>query len=81
MTQTLACVAQAGSDVFRLEVGQLFQNLSRRKAGGQQLQHVDNADAHSADAWLAAALFRVDRYSFREPSHGKGKIPLRRLAG
>lgn len=70
MTKALARVAQAGRDVFRFEVWEFFQNLSRRKPSCQQLQYVNDTDAHPAQTGLPAALLGVDGYSLSEFRHG-----------
>ena len=41
------------------KVGHLGQNLLGGEAGGEELEYVGHADAHSADAGPAAALARV----------------------
>jgi hypothetical protein len=70
MTEALARIAQTGLDIFRLEIWEFSQNLSGRKPRCQQLQHVNDTNAHPAHAGLPATLFGVDSYSLSEFRHG-----------
>ena len=57
---TSAREAQAGRDVLVFEVGQLFENLLRRQASRQQVEHIGDADAQPPHARSSTALSRID---------------------
>jgi len=42
--------AKCGFDVVLFHIGQLVQNWLARKTHGEQVQHVNNANAHAANA-------------------------------
>lgn len=52
--------AQARRDIGGLEIRQLLNDLRRRHPGGQEIEHIDDADAHAADARTSSALLRID---------------------
>ncbi len=60
MIQTPRRVQEARRDVIRLQVREVGQDLFMRFACCEQLQHVDHAHAHPADARTASALLRTD---------------------
>ena len=70
MIEALARIAQAVLNIFRFKVWKFFPNLSGRKPGCQQLQYVNDTNAHPAYAGLPAALFGVDSYPLSEFRHG-----------
>src|SRR5689334_1328199 len=51
---------EAGKDVLSGQVGEVFENLLLRHAGGEIFKYVVDRHAHAADAGLAAALSRLD---------------------
>jgi hypothetical protein len=61
---------QASGNVFRFEIRQFFKDLLLRKTCGQQIQHVDDADAHPTNTGSSATLLGVDRDAFDEFRHG-----------
>lgn len=71
MIQTLARVAQRRGDVLGLEVGHLLEYLLRRETRSQEVDDIDDADSHSADAGPTTALFGIDRDAVEKISHGK----------
>jgi hypothetical protein len=46
---SIAWKEKAGGDIVGFQVGILRKNLFPRLTGGEQLQHVDNADAHASN--------------------------------
>jgi len=52
-------VLKAGQQVIRLQVRKFLDDLGRSHSGGEQVEHVANADAHSTDAGSPAALLRI----------------------
>ena len=54
-------ILQASSQILRLQVWQLVQNLLRRQSGGKEVKDVRHPDAHSANAGPSPALFGIDR--------------------
>lgn len=63
MVELAAGVLEAGLNVFGLKVRQLLQNLFGGQSVSQQVQHVNDTDAHAPDARAAAALLRINRNS------------------
>ena len=62
--------AKAGGDVLRLEIRQLFENLLRRKPIGHQIEYINDANTHAADARTPPALKRVNSDSVGNISDG-----------
>jgi hypothetical protein len=60
---------KAGGDVLRLEVGHFLQNLLLRQPGREEIKHIDDPDAHPADARATSALGGVDGDAIRELGH------------
>lgn len=52
---------EAGRDVGDLEVGQLINYLLGRKPVREQIEHVDDANPHAANARTASELFGIHR--------------------
>lgn len=70
MIESAAGKLQAGGNIFRFEIRQFFKDLLLRETGGQQIQHVDDADAHPTNTGSSATLFGIDCDAFDEFSHG-----------
>jgi hypothetical protein len=49
---------EASGDIRQLKIGQLTDDLFRRESGGEQIEDIDDANAHPADAGAPAALLR-----------------------
>jgi len=45
MVEPVPSVPEAGWNVLRLEIGELFEDLLRAQPGCQEIQHVDDADS------------------------------------
>lgn len=71
MVDPLASEPQTGLDILRLEVWQIFQDLGRRQAVCEKVQHVDDPDPHPADTGTSTALLRVDRDPLCKLSHAR----------
>jgi hypothetical protein len=69
MIQTSGSVSEGRFDVVYFEVRQLFQHLLRAETCRQQVQHVNDADAHTAYARAAAALLGINRDSLHQVRH------------
>jgi hypothetical protein len=63
MIEFAAGVLEAGPNVVRLEVWQLLQYFLGGQAISQQIQNVNDTDAHAPDAGAAAALLWINRNS------------------
>jgi hypothetical protein len=61
VVELAAGVLKASPNVFGLKVRQLLQHLLGGQAVPQQVQNVNDADAHAPDAGAAAALLWIDR--------------------
>ena len=61
--------AQAGSEVLGFEIRHFFENLSRRKPRSEEIENVADANAHTPNAWPAAALLGIDRDSLGKLVH------------
>lgn len=70
MIEPTAGKFQTGGNIFRFEVRQLFKNLLLRKTSGQQIQHVDDSNAHPTDTGTSTTLLRVHRDTFDKFGHG-----------
>jgi hypothetical protein len=62
-------VLQAGSQIFGLQIRQLFKNLFALQAGGKKIENIGNSDTHSPDARTAPALIGVGSDAGREIPH------------
>ena len=51
-------------DILQFKIGQFFQDLFGIQTGSEEVQKIDNAYSHSANAWTPTALFGIDGYSF-----------------
>ncbi len=69
MIKATTCKTKACADVFHLQIRQFVTNLLRRKPVGEKIQHVTDADSHSANARTPATLLRVYRDSFINVRH------------
>ena len=63
MVNFLRGVFQARPDVIGFQVGKVTKDFALRHTGGQQIQHVLDADAHPANAgppphWLGLKVMR-----------------------
>lgn len=63
MIEFPAGILQAGFYVLRLKVRKLLEHLLLAQPVRQQVEDIDNTDAHAPDAGSPAALFRVNRYT------------------
>ena len=59
-------VEKTRGDVFGLEIGKFFENLLARFAGREQLQDVDDADAHAANTRSPTTLLGADSDALQE---------------
>jgi len=62
-------VTQGCLDIFLFEIRKFLQNLLRGQSGGEEIQNVDYSNAHTANAWTATALLRVDRNPIPQIGH------------
>lgn len=69
MVQPAACEAKASRDVFRFEVRQLLEHLLRREPRRQEVQHVNDPDAHAPNAGASPALARIHGDAISEVCH------------
>ncbi len=53
-------VGEASLDVGGLEVGKILKDFGMGDAGGKKVEHVLDADAHSANARAASALGGIE---------------------
>lgn len=60
MVESTARETEARSDVGELEVRELCDDLGRGKAGCEEVQHVDDANPHTAHAGTSSALVGID---------------------
>ncbi len=63
-TVTLGRKRETRLDVFGGEIGKISQNLGRRHAATEVVEHVRDRDARAAKAWFSAADTRVDGDAF-----------------
>ena len=73
MVESSTREAERRRDVGRLEIGQLLNDLSGGETGREQVEDVDDANAHAPDARLSPALIGVYRdpvHQFNGLSHG-----------
>jgi len=61
MVQFTTRILQARLNVFGLQIGKLLQDLRRGQSVRQEVQDVNDPDAHASDAGPSAALLRVYR--------------------
>jgi len=73
-------VLEAGLQIFRLQIRQLFKNLFAFQAGGKKIENIGNSDTHSPDAGTASALIGVNSDAGREIPHILSVSRLRRRA-
>jgi hypothetical protein len=66
MVQAPARESQAGSHVLQLEIGKFLNDLRSRLAGGQEIKHVDDPNAHASHTWPTPTLIRVHRDAIHE---------------
>ena len=53
-------IAETGENVFSCEARKVPENFFLSHIGSKIFQHIEDGDAHSANARLAAALSRLD---------------------
>ena len=53
-------VVETGEDVRRLQIGEVLENFGLRNASGKEIEHVFDANAHTADAGTSTALTRIE---------------------
>lgn len=82
MVEATGGIEEARGNVIRLQIRIVRKNLLMRFTGSQQLQHIDHADAHAANARAPPALLGVDRDALEERG-GAGDVghPSIRSAG
>ena len=66
MIETPTRESEACAHVGQLEVRKLLDDLTRAQSRGEQIEHVDDPDAHAADAGAATTLVRVHRDALHE---------------
>lgn len=64
MIDATAYKAQAGLNVFRLEIGKFLNDLSRGQSIGKQIQNVADSNSHAPNAGAAATLIGINGNSF-----------------
>ena len=69
MIEAAAGEAEAGPNVFKLQIREFFEDLLGRESVGHQVQDINDPDAHAADARAPATLLRVDGDSVGNISH------------
>ena len=60
MIQATTGEPETRGDIGGLEIRQLREDLIRREPGGEEIQDVNDADAHPANAGTPATLLRID---------------------
>jgi hypothetical protein len=61
MIKSLRSILEARLKIRTFEIGQFVENVLGRQLCGEQLQHVRDPNAHTANTGSTTALFRVDR--------------------
>lgn len=74
MVKPSAGVSQASRDVLSLEIRKLTENLLWREPGSQEVEDVNDANPHAADAGAAPALLGVDGYSVSQVRHERSIV-------
>jgi hypothetical protein len=69
MIETTPRVPEAGNNVIELQIGELFDNLLGRQAGGKEIEDIDHSDAEAPNAGASATLLRIDRDTFCHLGH------------
>ena len=64
MVEAISSVSQHRLNIFQLEVWQLLENLRVSQSGREQVEDINHADSHPANARAAAALLGVDGDAF-----------------
>lgn len=72
MIESAAGELQASRNIFSFKVRQFLKDLLLRETGGQQIQHIDDADAHPTNTGPSTTLLGVDRDAFDEFGHDGG---------
>lgn len=70
MIESAARESKAGDDVLGLEVGKLFQNGLLREPRREEIEDIDDANAHPPNTRASAAFLGVNGDSVREVRHG-----------
>ena len=65
MINFLSRIFEAGLDIFWFQVWKVLENLAFRHFGGEEVEHVFDADAHAADARASTALMGIEGDSIR----------------
>lgn len=66
MVESTTRETQTGADIRDLKVGKLFDDLFRREARGEQVEDIDDANAHAADARPSPTLVGIHRDAIHE---------------
>jgi len=77
MIEPSAGEPEARRNVSQLQIRQLLEDLLRRESGGQEVKHVDDPDAHPADAGAPPALVGI----YGNAVHQLDGLPHGALAG
>src|SRR5204862_1176904 len=72
--------AKRSLQVFGFEIRHFFQNLFSRQSCCEQIEHVADANAHSANARTSSALLGIFVDSFNNHGHEKSIAVLTRSA-
>src|SRR6266481_5626945 len=67
-------VFERGGNVSGFEQGVIFENFLAAGAGGQEVEHLLDADAQAPEAGTPAALARIDRYAAQFAHSGPSKV-------
>ena len=74
MVEPPAGVAQAGSNIFTLQIGKLPKDLFVGQSGRQQVQDIDDTNPHAANARASATLLGIDSDALVESGHHGSSI-------
>lgn len=62
-------IMQRGLQVCHLQIWHFLEDLIGRKTGREKIQHIDDSNAHAANARAAPALLRIYRNSLKQFRH------------
>ena len=63
MIQPASGILETRLNIFGLKIGKFLDNLFGRQPVGQQIQHINHPNPHSANARPPAALLRINCYA------------------